>query len=167
MSPEVDKDLEVSLKEFEGKDAKALQKAIKLKLAEIDCEDLTVYPDDELGSRDTVVQSRITYVVSLLRLLSFLKKKALTWDDAEKQARLSLAYIKHAESKGLDALQPGRTSGDDRLLEDIALMKRQLDEHVEYRAKALIAEQNAQKTKNIPQRAGSNGTPKGKGKASG
>ena len=108
--------------------------------AQVFLEDLTTLADDEIARDNTVSQSRLTYAVSLRRLTAFLRKAPASFDQADKQARLALAYIRHAEGANLTTLHLGPTAQDERLVEQVAEMRREIGQLSEKRAQVLLME---------------------------
>lgn len=127
--------------DFEGDAKKALVKAVTDKLNTIDLDDLEAMDEVVLAETDHASRHRLVYVCSLLRLLGFLRTSPPTWDHAEKQARLGLGYIKHAEAQGLKALQLGRATSDKAIAAEVASLRQELAQIAHAKAKyTLIAE---------------------------
>ena len=97
-------------------------------------EDLGGIDDATLLGADTFHMSRVTYVVGLARLSRFLRAEPSP-EGAEGQARLALAFVKHAEDKHLEALQLGRVRNDDKFAREVAAMREELRGLSEIRAK--------------------------------
>lgn len=108
--------------------------------------DLAGLDDETLLEADTFHMSRVTYVVGLARLSRFLRAEP-TLDGAEGQARLALAFVKHAEDKHLEALQLGRVRNDDKFAREVAAMREELRGLSEIRAKNTVKEAQHAKDK--------------------
>lgn len=84
--------------------------------------DLSQIPDEELATGDTVQTARIALVLSYLKLIDFLRAKPGPSAPAESQAKLALAFIRHAESERGDTLRlpgQGRTVNDEVLKREV------------------------------------------------
>jgi hypothetical protein len=124
--------LDMALSPFEAPSSpigEALVKTLQATLS------LDTASDDDLMQEDTVQKHRLLYVVSLLRLLGVLRSGAVHPVD---QAKLALGYIRHAESQGLAALQFGRSVADDKLAEEVRVLRERLAETAERKAKAIV-----------------------------
>jgi len=109
-------------------------------------EDLGGIDDATLLGADTFHMSRVTYVVGLARLSRFLRAEPSP-EGAEGQARLALAFIKHAEDKHLEALQLGRIRNDDKFAREVAAMREELRGLSEIRAKNSVKEAERTRTR--------------------
>jgi hypothetical protein len=107
-------------------------------------EDLGALPDDTLLEADSAHISRVTYVVGLSRLSKYLRK-TVPLDMEEGQARLALAYIRHAEDKLLTAMQMGRAAKDDKFAREVAVMREDIRRMSEIRAKNTVKERMKKK----------------------
>jgi hypothetical protein len=75
--------------------------------------DLLLKGEEEIVKQDVILQARVAYIASYLRLTGYLRSPSANSDEAEAKARISMAFIKHAEtSPDHDSLKWGRTSGD-------------------------------------------------------
>lgn len=108
--------------------------------------DLGGLDDATLLEADTFHMSRVTYVVGLARLSRYLRAEPSP-EGAEGQARLALAFVKHAEDKHLEALQLGRVRNDDKFAREVASMREELRGLSELRAKNTVKEAEREKTR--------------------
>jgi hypothetical protein len=108
-------------------------------------------PEKSLLSIDAVSASRVAYISALVTILKFLRRPTRVLapqedpeappayidnnDLAKEQARISLGYIKHAETKLLAALQIGRSVKDGALQDEVADLRGQISKLADYRAK--------------------------------
>lgn len=115
-------DLEKALAEFEARPElqDAINKALGATL------DITFATDEELAGVDTQQKSRLAYVVGLMKLLNFLREPAISASKKEAQAKLAFAYVRHAETSGFRGMGIGRTSSDEKLLEEIQALRAKL-----------------------------------------
>jgi len=109
-------------------------------------EDLEGVSDETLLDADTSHMARVTYVVGLARLSRYLRK-APSPETEEPQARMALAYIKHAEDKMLAALQIGRASRDERFAREVGTMREDIRRLSEIRAKNALKEKGKKAAK--------------------
>lgn len=134
-------DLNTALTAFNGDAATSLRAALVEALKYVPGGDLSVVDEADLIAQDSVQRSRLVYVVSLLRLLDFLRKDATGNDTLqESQAKLALAYIRHAESSGLGSIQIGRTRKEAELVAEVQALRRQNDEVAAYKAQRALKE---------------------------
>ena len=108
-------------------------------------EDLLALDDAKLMEDDTGIRSRIVYISSLINLERYLRT-TVHGDELEKQARISMMYIKHAEANNLKVLQVGRSLADQVLSKKVDEAREALLNIAEYRAQRILSEQT-QKTK--------------------
>lgn len=129
-----DKELELvnnitkSLEDFEPQDSASknrLTEALE-KLATNVPLDLSKMGDRELMKTDTVAQARRLYVGSLLRLWHYLSRAPANIEEEEKQARLGLGFIKHAEGSRSLSVHLGRTISDENLANEVNTLKQDL-----------------------------------------
>ncbi len=125
-------------KDVETRLTEALEEFLQLK--DID-EDLEKVTDEDLVSLDASHIIRLTYIVSYIRLLRFLRKD--NPEETEAQARLGLYFLKHAESAKLQALQMGRSAKDEKLADEVARLRNEVTRIAEYRSKARNGEGDA------------------------
>ena len=133
-------DLEEALKGLEAPEH--LKTALRRVLSD-DVWDLAVVPEADLATIDTVAKNRVLYVLAILKAINFLKLPGATFDAREAQAKVALAYIRHAEAQNLAGLQIGRTKSDSALESEIDTLRQQMDRLVEHKAK--IQGKNGQK----------------------
>ena len=102
--------------------------------------DLLALDDAKLMEDDTGIRSRIVYVTSLINLERYLRKRFHTPEDVEKQARVSMMYIKHAEANNLKVLQVGRSLADQVLSKKVDDVRDSLLNVAEWRAQRKLSE---------------------------
>ena len=124
-------DISQALEEFEARPelAEALKKALDANL------DLAVAPDSELLTTDAAQKSRLIYVVSLLRFLAFLREPATQASKKEAQAKLAMAYIRHAETTNAASQAYGRSVKDKVLEEEINKLRQGITAVAEAKAR--------------------------------
>lgn len=129
-----DKELELvnnvtkSLEDFEPQDS-ASKNRLTEALARLATDvplDLAKMDERELMKTDTVAQARRLYVGSLLRLWHYLARPPYDIGDEEKQARVALGFIKHAEGSRSLSVHLGRTVSDETLAEEVDKLKQDL-----------------------------------------
>lgn len=127
-------ELETALSAFEAPEElkAALRETFKTDMLEI-----SLASDSDLEQQDSVQKSRLTYVVSILRFLAYLRAPFTSQAMREGQAKLALGYIRHAESANLQALQFGRGKTDSALQSEIEKLRKRLDVMSEHKAKIL------------------------------
>lgn len=94
--------------------------------------DLRVVPDEDFAYEDTVARSRQVYVMSLLKLVDFMRQPAANLSEKEVQAKLALAYIRHAEGD-TKILSLGRAPSDQRLEQDVTTLRQEMAELAQMR----------------------------------
>lgn len=101
--------------------------------------DLTTIPDEELMALDTVAQARRLYVGALLRMWTFLARKAESFDEEKEQARLGLGLMKHVEGSKTLAFNFGRTKDDKKLASEVDQLRKSLQDIMTEKHKILEA----------------------------
>ena len=110
---------------------KALIEADGMKLA-----DLSLVPDETLAQDDTVFRARVVLVLAYLKVSGFLRAKPTSPGMALEQAKLGMAFIKHAENvpdHGLRIPGEGRTVNDRVLRDQVVEMRENLTRIVRLR----------------------------------
>jgi len=115
-----------------------LAKAAETALATDRDLDLEAVPDERLIYHDTAATARMAYVVSLLRLLRFLRRRAADFSQESLQAKIAQAHIRHVESSQLAALQIGRSRADEMLEVAVAEVRSRLNNLASTRAKLVV-----------------------------
>lgn len=124
-------DIEAALTEYTGSPEKraALKRAL---VAQID---LAIVPDEELEETDIVQKSRLVYVLSLMRLLAYLRSPD---GNAAEKAKIALGYVRHAEANSLAWLQFGRSAADNSLMKEVQALRNRMAEVSAVKAKLLV-----------------------------
>ncbi|MHC5034811.1 MAG: hypothetical protein ACYTFZ_07220 [Planctomycetota bacterium] len=97
----------------------------------------------ELESEDPTARIRQTYILSYLKTLDFLRRKADTFSERFAQARLAQSFIKHHESSKLSLLQMGRHRSDASLQERVTKLQGLIESQAAEMAKQMAAEEIA------------------------
>lgn len=101
----------------------------------IPLDQLASVAEERLRGEDVAQRARALYVLSLLRLLEYMRED-MGGKDQHQQAAVALRYVQHTEEKNLAALQPGRTSSDPALKRQIDKVREELAQLTTYKAKA-------------------------------
>lgn len=143
MSEPVQSPLDQVFESLETQASSALRDELRRQLSLIDLERLEFYDEADLAAEDTVARSRLVYVLSILRLLHYLKQTPGSWDHAHRQAALAMKYVAHAEGTNLKVLQVGRSLNDEGLVTEVTKLRAQMNEIAEFKARRLLKEAEA------------------------
>jgi hypothetical protein len=118
-------EMELALGDVGGNDPgrKELIEAVEAKLKLINLENLEFTDEGELLDTDPAARSRVGYILSILRLVNYLRKTPGTWDDAHRQTQLALKYVQHVEDTNMKALQLGRTVSDAKMASEVQRLR--------------------------------------------
>lgn len=138
--------LKETLAPLEGATQETIKATMDEIVARLELGDLEIVSDQSLLEEDTVQKSRLAYVVSLLRFLEFLRKKAPTWNEAESQAKLGLAYIKHVEGHNMTVMQLGRNTNDGELVKEVDALRKEMAQMADKRVEVLATKRGQPRT---------------------
>ena len=142
--------LEGPLAPFQGKDTRSdLEEAVEQAHTKMGLTaDFLTVDDTEILLQDRAQIARLTYVVSYLRLVNFLRDAPSgerPEEMAARQAATAFRYIQHAENTNLKVLQFGRDVQDQELVKAIQELRGELEQVAQSKAnmkqrQAVIAE---------------------------